>query len=116
MSIPKFDVSSGLELTSILKALGVTDIFDPETADFSPMLPESELSELMPYLSDASSSLRVTVDEKGCEAAAYIKIMIGAMASEPSDETVDFVVDRPFIFALTGHDGLPLFIGIVNHP
>ena len=37
------------------------------------------------------------------------------LAMPPKDE-VDFVVDRPFLFVITGADSLPLFAGVVNHP
>ncbi len=29
---------------------------------------------------------------------------------------MDFVLDRPFLFAITAEDGLPLFVGLVNRP
>ena len=32
-----------------------------------------------------------------------------------SDE-VDFTLDRPFLFAVTGADGMTLFMGVVNQP
>ena len=32
------------------------------------------------------------------------------------EEEVDFVLDRPFLFAITGVDNLPLFVGLVNRP
>jgi hypothetical protein len=32
----------------------------------------------------------------------------------PLQDEIDFVLDRPFLFVITGEDGLPLFIGIVN--
>ena len=32
------------------------------------------------------------------------------------EEEVDFILNRPFIFAITGTDGLPLFVGIVHQP
>ena len=31
-------------------------------------------------------------------------------------DEVDFVLDRPFIFVVTGGGGLPLFAGVVNQP
>ena len=37
-SVPKFDVDSNLELTDALKAMGVTDVFDFDKADFSPLV------------------------------------------------------------------------------
>ena len=37
-----------------------------------------------------------------------------ALIEEP--ETVDFTLDRPFLFVITGIDGAPLFAGVVNQP
>lgn len=75
MSVPKFDISSDMDLISGLKALGVTDVFDPKLSDFTPM------------------------------------------ATDPEElEEIDFVLDRPFLFVITGVEGLPLFAGVVNQP
>ncbi|MGI6366174.1 MAG: serpin family protein [Bacillota bacterium] len=57
----------------------------------------------------------ISIDEKGCEAAAYTHIVKGG-AAPPEDEIV-MKLDRPFIFAITGGAGdAPLFIGVVNNP
>ena len=56
------------------------------------------------------------IDEKGCEAAAYTVIMVEESAAMLPEEEVDFVLNRPFLFAIAGADGLPLFVGIVNQP
>ena len=37
-------------------------------------------------------------------------------AAAPPEEEVDFALNRPFVFAITGTDGLPLFVGIVRQP
>ena len=50
------------------------------------------------------------------EAAAYTIIDAAAGAAAPPDDTVEFTVDRPFVFAITGPAGLPLFVGVVNNP
>jgi len=34
----------------------------------------------------------------------------------PPSSRVNFVLDRPFVFVITGIDGLPLFVGTVNNP
>lgn len=111
LAVPKFDVASQLELREGLKALGITDVFDTETADFSAL---AENSGDM-YLSQAKHAARVTIDEDGCTAAAFTVMAVSGMSLLPDDE-VDFVLDRPFLFVLSGIDGLPLFIGIVNQP
>ena len=56
------------------------------------------------------------VDEEGCEAAAYTVIMTECGAAMPPDDEVDFTLDRPFLFAVTGDSDLPLFTGVVNQP
>ena len=110
--IPKFDVTSQLDLIEGLKALGVTDVFDPLLSDFSPTT--TEVDEL--YLSRAQHDARVTIDEEGCTAVAYTVMMGDTGAPVPPEEEVDFRLDRPFIFVITNDDGLPLFIGVVNDP
>lgn len=111
LAVPKFDVSSDMDLIPGLKALGVTDIFDPAISDFTPMT--TDVGEN--YLSQANHAVRVKIDEEGCSAAAYT-VMAIAGAGLPPEEEVDFVLDRPFIFVITGGGDLPLFVGIVNQP
>ena len=112
LSLPKFDVSSDLDLTAGLKTLGVTDVFDAAVADFTPGI---ENSKGQIFLSQAEHAARAAIDEEGVTAAAYTAIA-EAGAAEPPDEEIDFTLDRPFVFAITSQDGLPLFIGVVNTP
>ena len=110
LALPKFDTASDLDLADSLKALGITDVFDPAVSDFSPMTDDTAA-----YLSQAKHAARVTVDEEGVTAAAYT-VMMTCGAAAPPEEEVDFVLNRPFVFAITGTDGLPLFVGIVHQP
>lgn len=110
-SLPKFDVMSQTDLVEGLKALGVTDVFDPFAADFTPMTGFKDGG----YLSKVDHAVRVAVDEEGVVAAAYT-VMQRAGSAMPPDEEVDFTLDRPFVFAIKTTDDLPLFVGIVNHP
>lgn len=107
LSMPKFDVSSSLDLKSNLRQLGVTDVFDDSKADFSPTFNSPA------YLSMIRHSARVTVDEEGCTAAAFT-VMTADGTAAPMDK-VDFRLDRPFIFVITADDSTPLFVGIVNN-
>ena len=109
LSLPKFDAVSDINLIDGLKELGVIDIFDARTADFTPLCPEEEGI----FLSQAKHAARVKVDEQGIEAAAYT-VMMAAGSAMPPDEEVDLVVDRPFLFVITSRTGLPLFAGVVN--
>lgn len=111
LAVPKFDVSSDLNLNAGLQTLGVTDVFSDDTADFSPVIENADGV----FLSKAEHAARVAIDEEGVTAAAYT-VMMEAGAAEPPDEEIDFTLDRPFVFAITSQDGLPLFIGVVNTP
>ena len=47
--------------------------------------------------------------------AAFTAIMANATSAMPEDLlVVEMDLDRPFAFAITGADGLPLFVGAVN--
>lgn len=113
LSMPKFDVSSDLDLIDGLQKLGVTDVFDPGVSNFDPL--EASTDDPL-YVSTAQHAARVKVDEEGCEAAAYTVIMAELAGCAPPHDEVDFVLDRPFLFAVTGETGLPLFTGVVNQP
>ena len=111
-SIPKFDVSAQFDLTDGLRALGITDVFDPAVSDFTPMTTSVDGPIAV---SQADHAARVVIDEEGCIAAAFTVILDYGMGDPPDDE-VDFVLNRPFLFCITGNSGLPLFVGIVNYP
>ena len=110
LSIPKMDAVSDVELTKDLKALGVNDIFDPTKGDFSPLMNDADGI----YVSQVQHAARVKTDEEGVEAAAFTAIMM-AKSSLPTD-FVDFRIDRPYFFAVTGYTGDLLFTGVINTP
>lgn len=113
-SVPKFDVVSNMDIKESLKQLGIIDVFDNSKSDFSPLTPlEEELGGI--FVSKVDHAARVKIDEEGCEAAAYT-VMQTNTTSMPPEEEVDFILNRPFLFVITGEDGLPLFIGVVNQP
>lgn len=107
LSLPKFDISSRMSLIEGLQRLGVTDCFDADIADFSSLTDQDTV------VSEIEHGVRVAIDEQGISAAAYTEMLLCG-ASEPPDEEIDFVLDRPFVFAIKNDDGLPLFVGTVN--
>jgi len=111
LAVPKFDVASDIDLRGGLMALGITDVFDGAISDFSPMTENADGI----FVSKAEHAARVAIDEEGVTAAAYT-VMMEAGAAMPPDEEVDFILDRPFLFVIESHDGLPLFVGTVNTP
>lgn len=112
-SLPKFDITSEVDLAEHLKALGITNCFDPDTSDFTALTDENVI------IDSANHTARVTIDEEGVLAAAYTVFAMKGGASPftpPELEEINFVLDRPFIFVVAGSNGLPLFVGAVNHP
>ena len=109
LSVPKFDVNGTVNLKNGLQEMGVTDVFSEEAANFSEITGDVPI-----FLTAANQSVRVQIDEEGVKAAAYIEFP-GAMSPEPPEEIIDFILDRPFIFAITT-ENIPLFMGTVNNP
>lgn len=112
LSVPKFDVCSNSDLKKDFESLGVKDCFDSSVADFSPLI--ADFNDYI-YLSKVQHGVRVAIDEEGVTAATYTVLPMAGAAMPPEDE-IDFVVNRPFIFVITGEDGLPLFAGVINQP
>lgn len=112
LSLPKFDVSSDLDILDTLAQLGMTDVLDGTKSDFTPLaVTDDSLA-----LTQAKHAARVKIDEDGCEAAAYTILGVEATAMMGPEDEIDFTLDNPFVFAITGIDGLPLFVGLVNQP
>ena len=90
-SVPKFDLRNSLELNEVLQALGVTDAFDKNKADFAP------LTEQPAYVESVNQAARVKIDEEGVEAAAYTEVDTNAGDAPPREmpeEAGDSRADR----------------------
>ncbi|HHU53415.1 MAG TPA: serpin family protein [Clostridiaceae bacterium] len=107
-SVPKFDVSSDINLEEFLSALGIIDIFSADTANFSPLTDEKDI-----FLSEAKQASRVAIDEKGLNSVNFTILLLKKECMPLGDE-IDFIFYRPFVFVITGLSDLPLFVGIVN--
>lgn len=110
MSVPKFNISYKTDLLDMLTVLGVTDSLDPKLSDFTPLTGDAD--EI--YISRAEHAAMVEIDEHGVTGAAYTDIMLEGGAPEIEYE-IDFILDRPFMFIITGYDGSILFSGIIRN-
>ena len=112
LSLPKFDISSQADLISGMKNLGITDVFDPDTSDFSALTDAKDLA-----VGKIDHAARVAIDEEGVVAAAYsVIITYDTAAPMLPEEEINFVLDRPFLFMVTSRDHLPMFAGVVEQP
>lgn len=108
-SVPKFDVSSDLDLIPTLTGMGITDVLYRGTADFTPLV------DLTPvWLEEARQIARVKVDEEGVEAAAVTLLAADASEAIVEDPAVCVMdLDRPFLFVIRDGDAV-LFVGVVE--
>ncbi len=111
LSVPKFEISAKTDLLETLRSLGVTDALDPDASDFTPLTKEVDKI----YVSAAEHAAMVKIDEEGVTGAAYTSLMLEAAGMMEPDEIIDFVLDRPFLFVITGADGSVLFSGVVRN-
>lgn len=109
--LPKFKMSSSFELSSPLKAMGMTDAFSSE-ADFSGISPSAN-DRLK--ISAVIHKAYVDVNEQGTEAAAATAVTMMRMAMVQNKAVIR--ADHPFMFAIyDGATGTVLFMGQVVNP
>lgn len=111
IGLPKFDFEANINANNPLIALGMGEAFDYDRADFSGITEADEL-----VITDVLHKATITVDEEGTEAAAATAVVIG-VRSMPGDETIELVIDRPFIFLIEHQPTQAiLFMGRVMQP
>ena len=112
VALPKFRLTSHVELAGPLSALGMRVAFDPGRADLSGIAG-------MPgdlYIHAVVHEAYLSVDEAGTQAAAATGIGITGTAV-PAPPRTRFIVDRPFAFVLRDtRTGAVLFMGSVANP
>ncbi|XP_013925382.1 PREDICTED: plasminogen activator inhibitor 1 [Thamnophis sirtalis] len=105
--LPKFSLESEVDLRAPLEALGMTDMFDCEKANFSRLSGQDGL-----FVSRALQKVKIEVNESGTEASsATVAIVYSRMAP------LEIVLDRPFLFVVRHNPtGTILFMGQVMEP
>lgn len=113
VSLPKFTSSYDVDLSGVLRSLGMTDAFDAGAADFSRM-GSSDAGPL--FIGGVLHKTFIDVDEEGTRAAAAtVTTMDGAAAPiEEEPEVKEVVLDRPFVYLIVdAHTMTPVFTGTV---
>ena len=109
VGIPKFTSAYEVELSGVLKNMGMTDAFDPEKADFSKIGTTESGDKL--YISRVLHKTRIDVDERGTKAGAAtaVEFRCGSAMMTPS-----VYLDRPFFYMIIENETcLPVFMGTV---
>ena len=113
-SMPKFETDYSVEMSDILKAMGMPLAFDRNRADFSG-IGTTDTGKL--YISRVLHKTYIVVDEKGTKAGAATVVEDANGASSPGEMPKEVYLTRPFIYMLIDcNNNIPLFIGIMNNP
>jgi serpin B len=108
VAIPRFGFTAAFRLASELSALGMTDAFSPDFADFSGITTLERL-----FIGNVFHKAYVNVNEEGTEAAAATAVTVGTTAMPMND----FRADHPFLFFIRhNRSGAILFFGRVTDP
>ena len=106
-SIPKFESAYTVEMSGILKLMGMADAFDANKADFS-LLGQSTAGSI--FIGRVLHKTYIAVNEKGTRAGAATAVEMNT-ASAPVEEKI-VCLNRPFVYMLIDCEtNLPLFIG-----
>ena len=108
--LPKFKTAFDTELSESLKALGMTDAFDGEKADFSALGSSDEGNIL---ISRVLHKTFIQVDEAGTKAGAAtaVDMVTGSAAEYPHS----VYLERPFVYMIVDMETkLPVFLGALT--
>lgn len=112
-AIPKFESEYDIEMSQVLKNMGMTDAFDEYLADFSGM------GEVPPnynlVINRVLHKTFIKVNEKGTEAGAatVVEVDMESAAFDPEEPKRVFL-DRPFVYMIIDcESNIPIFMGTV---
>lgn len=105
--IPKFSFDTEFKLADSLKQLGIRKAFTSD-ADFT------GITEDAVFISDIIQQTHMSVNEDGVEASAFTNIEYAGAAL--ATDKAEMRLNRPFLYALTGSNGVILFVGVVRNP
>lgn len=107
VTMPKFEIEYDVELSELLSAMGMTDAFDRDLADFSGLAASSEGNI---YINQILHKTFITVDENGTKASAVTLVGMKEDCAEISNVVLNF--KRPYVYMIIDCEHmLPVFIG-----
>lgn len=108
LGLPKFETEWSGSLVEPLTALGLAAAFDPLQADFSNLGDDPNGY----YLSQVIQAAKLSVNEKGTQAAAATLVEADTGCGLPRQDGITLDFDRPFLYGIADvQTGLPLFLG-----
>ena len=110
-SIPKFETAYGIEMSEVLREMGIVDAFDWQVADFS-RLGTYNVDGMNICINRVLHKTFISVSEQGTKAGAATAVEMAAEGAVEIEEFKEVVLDRPFVYMLIDCEtNLPFFIG-----
>jgi serine protease inhibitor len=119
LSLPKATFTSpSVSLTAALKALGMIQAFDGQTANFDGLCAHPPDGNHL-YVSDVLQKSMIAMQETGVEAAAATAVLVAGTSLAPPEPpvTVEMNVNRPYLIAIVDRPtGALLMLGHIQDP
>ena len=114
VKFPEFSYDYDIEMSKVLKNMGVSDAFDQEKANLYNMFKKTD--DYNYCFSKVIHKTHIEVDKNGTKAAAVTAISVEkATAFLREREKVYITLDKPFVYAIVDDKtNLPVFVGVVN--
>ncbi len=114
--MPEFSDDYFIEMSDVLKEMGMEDAFDPDNADLTSMVRAIDNPDYNAVIGRVLHKTHIEVNREGTRAAAVTAIeTLDACAAPMVEEPIFVTLDRPFVYGIVDNEtGLPVFIGCVN--
>lgn len=110
-AMPKFETAYDIEMSEVLKEMGMSDAFDWRTADFS-RLGSYHAYDVNIVINRVLHKTFLSVGEQGTKAGAATAVEMVAEGAMEIPEYKTVTLDRPFVYLLIDCEtNLPSFIG-----
>ena len=112
--LPKFKLEYAATLNDALIAMGMTDAFDEDAADFDGIGRYVGYMDYPLYIDTVIHKTYIEVAERGTRAGAATAVAATGGAGMPPSERKDIILDRPFVYMIIDTEAnVPIFIGTV---
>ncbi len=110
-AIPKFEAEYSIELSQVLKDMGMTDAFDRRNADFSGL---GRSADGNIFISRVLHKTYISVGEQGTKAGAATVVEMPDATGVQPDKRQEVILDRPFVYLLADcENSVAFFVGAV---
>lgn len=114
IALPRFTIEFKASLKRSLAALGMSEAFDGNRANFRGMIAAEGANA---YIHDVLHKTYIAVNEEGTEAAAATSVEMRLTSAMEPEEPFEMVCDHPFFIAVRDNEtGLVLFMGSIVKP